>query len=227
MNLFEDGTVEVLGLALPARFLFALIPYAGILFGLHILHSAWVALLSYHLGIVLVLTCAGPGPPRARIVRVARRLRSGWSGRAAALAILVCAGTGPAFLLLWPVVSLDPGGLAASLDRLGLSGASLHVFSLWYCTAHPVLEEAFWRDRLGSADRRPEASDLLFAGYHMLVLPTFLHLPWVLASFVILAGAAWFWRTLTLRHAGLAVTALSHAVASISTMAAVYWLSRK
>ncbi len=195
------------------------VPFAAILLGLYLLHNAWAAMLLYHLGMVLILA----------LNRQANRLgavRSGWNPGAAAIACVMCAASGLLFLLLWRTVSLDHMGLRTSLGDLGLSGTSWWVFSAYYVTVHPLLEEVFWRGYLASGSRGPTWPDFAFAGYHVLVLVFFIKFPWTLVAFVVLFTAAWSWRLLAMKRRGLAVPILSHVVADLSIVLAAEHLAR-
>ncbi len=200
-----------------AAFLCA-VPYFVVAGGLLLLRSGWAALLFYHAAMALVLTVFSRRPARSW------NLRAGWSGRTGVPMLLLCGGTGGVFWLLWPTVARDPAHLAARLDAFGLSGPALVLFAAWYSTVHPLLEESYWRGLLGSAQRGPVLSDAAFAGYHALVLPFFVRWPWVVVSFLALTTIAWAWRRLAGRHGGLAIPVLAHAVADLSTMAAVFVL---
>ncbi len=148
----------------------------------------------------------------------------GWSLRTAAPLLLIAAANGPAFIFLWRFAAHSPDGPGPVLAALGLSGIGLVGFALWYCTVHPLLEEAYWRGLLGSGDARPVAADAAFAAYHVLVLRLFLAPAWTAAAFVILTATAWGWRRVAQRYGGLAIPAASHAAAGVSTMAAVFRL---
>ncbi|MCD4775537.1 MAG: hypothetical protein K8S15_05735 [Candidatus Aegiribacteria sp.] len=197
------------------RFLATLLPFCSIAAGIYLLHSAWCAILLYHSGILLILSGKRD---------IWRGVFSGWNSFAGIGLSVLLAGNGLLFILMWPLISLQPGILAESLSRLGLSGLSLLIFAVWYVTAHPVLEEVFWRKYLLSSSRWPALTDCAFAAYHVLVLLLFLRLSWVLISFLALTMTAWFWRMLALKYRGLAIPIVSHITAGLSTLAAIFLL---
>lgn len=197
------------------RYLAVLLPFCSIVTGIYILHSAWCAILFYHVGILLIISGQRD---------TWRSVFSSWNSLSGIGMSLLLAGNGLLFILLWPLVSLQSDVLAESLSDLGLSGISLWIFAAWYVTVHPVLEEVFWRKYLLSSSRRPVLTDCAFAGYHVLVLLFFLRLPWVLVSFLALIVTAWLWRMLALRYRGLAIPIVSHMAASLSTIAAIFFL---
>ncbi|MCD4847616.1 MAG: hypothetical protein K8R76_05455, partial [Candidatus Aegiribacteria sp.] len=165
------------------RFLAALLPFGSIAAGLYLLHSAWCAILLYHSGILLILFLNGQ-------LDIRHGIFSGWKRFEGIGMLLLLFGNGPLFILLWPVISLQPDVLSESLSNLGLSGISLWIFAAWYITVHPILEEVFWRKYLLESSRWPALTDCVFAGYHVLVLLLFLRLHWVLVSFLALTLTA-------------------------------------
>jgi hypothetical protein len=196
------------------------IPYGAVAAGLYICHSAWLAILLYHLGIVL---CLAPSVSR----RVARGLSRGWSPKAALPLVLASAASGPLLVLLWPEIALDPGNLSGGLAAFGLRGAPWWIFAVYYVTLHPVLEEAFWRSPEGPRGAAVLGAtgitwgDLAFAGYHALVLRFFIPPLWNALVVLVLVLPAAAWRRVAERRGGQAVPVLAHAVAGVSTMIAV------
>ncbi|MCK4504777.1 MAG: CPBP family intramembrane metalloprotease [Candidatus Aegiribacteria sp.] len=199
------------------RLLAALLPFGSIATGIYLFHSAWCAILFYHSGILLILFINGQWDIR-------RGVFSGWNSFSGIGLSLLLFGNGLLFILLWPIISLQPDILSESLSNLGLSGISLWIFAAWYVTVHPFLEEVFWRKYLLSSSRRPALTDCAFAAYHVLVLLLFLRLRWVLVSFLALTLTAWLWRSLAVRYRGLAIPVVSHMAAGLSTFAAIFFL---
>ena len=201
----------------PRRLLPAAIPYAAVLIGMYWQRSVWLTMGLYHLGAVAVMLATPNGPGRRALVRGWRR------GPGLGLAA-VCALSGTSIYLAFPWADATPAGMAAALADFGVRGAGFWLLGAWYVAVTPWIEELFWRGRLASCKRGPDASDTLFAGYHVLVLLKFLHWPWVALAFVALAAAAWVWRWAMRATGGLAMPVLTHAVADLSTMIAVYML---
>jgi hypothetical protein len=191
-----------------------LVPYLAVLLGLFVVDNVWVAALGYHLGMAGVL--AG-----ARGWGQARRLRVGGS---VGLAVgLVGGGVLCGVLLhqLWAPLGI-PRGLDAALAPLGLTAVTWPAFMLYFCVVNPWLEEVYWRGYLGTPARGPVWNDLLFAGYHVLVLSRFL--PWpplfLALGSVLLAG--WGWRQLARVHPGLCLPAVSHLAVDAAVIYAIY-----
>jgi hypothetical protein len=191
----------------------AAVPFVSVAMGLYAAGSAWLAILLYHAGVVVVLTLEGWRDPL-------RRARGGWRVGIAAAAAVACAAAGPALYLLWPYLDATPGGLQARLADFGFCRRSWIVFAVYYATVHPFLEELFWRGR-GRVDTiGPNWQDAAFAGYHMLVLPYFIGPAWVGVCFGVLLLASWMWRVAARRFGGLGVPLFSHAVADVAVVSA-------
>lgn len=192
----------------PAALLAALTPYLSCALGVHLIHSAWAALLLYHAAIAIVVFRHGLNSARIEACR----------GLGLAL---VCLSNGGALLLLWRIVASNPGDLSGQLARLGLSDGSWWLFGAWYVVVHPILEELFWRCTLTSGRTGPAFSDLAFAGYHGIVLIAFMPWFWVVPVVLLLAGMGCVWRALVRHLGGPAVPIVSHAFAGLGTIAAV------
>ncbi|MCA9730103.1 MAG: hypothetical protein KC729_20635, partial [Candidatus Eisenbacteria bacterium] len=190
----------------------ATLPYAAIAIGLYGFRSGWAAILLYHAAALVFLwhtrnrsansslrgpgdgTCTppaegtppGPGRPNRFSVRIALWIAGIATGLSA----------GPILALLWSPLGLNP--IVSTFCRdLGLTGTSWAGFAVYHATVNPVVEEALWRGRLGSPGRGVRGTDLLFAGYHAVVLAPVLP-PWATALAVLSIGAAaWLWRQLT------------------------------
>ena len=129
-----------------------------------------------------------------------------------------CLITAPLIYFLWPVMVRDGVDLAELVERWHLGGTAAVLFGLYSITVHPVLEESFWRGVL--PDRL--AGDLLFAGFHLLVLAPLVHAAWLPLVFGVLASAAWIWRWMARTFGGLAVPVVTHALADLGVVLAVW-----
>lgn len=195
------------------------VPYIAITVGMHFMHSGWMAILLYHLGICLVALVANPR-------ELAGKLLSGWDRRVAFLVLPLFALGGPILYFLWPIARIEHLQLGTSLSALGLHDSSWFGFLVYYCLVNPWFEELFWRGLLADRDNYGWLSDMLYAGYHVLVLGFFVTPPWILFAFVILTCAGAVWRHLTAKHNGLIIPALAHFIADISVIVAAYILSQ-
>ena len=216
------------------RLLPAAIPYAAVLIGMYALRNIWLTMGLYHLGILAFMLLRPNGPGRAALLR-------GWRTGLGLVLGAVCVLSGVTIYFAFPLAaatgaapadasaSSAVSGLAGSLADFGVRGAGFWLLFGWYVAITPWIEELFWRGRLsagrlGTGRRGLDASDILFAGYHVLVLLKFLQWPWTVLAFVSLAAVAWAWRWAMRATGGLAIPVVTHAVADISTMIAVYLL---
>ena len=144
------------------------------------------------------------------------------------IAILVCippALSGLVLYFLWPLLKLDVIVFADKLAEFGIHGQLWTVFIPYYILFTPWLEEYYWRGILGSGKKFPDMSDLLFAGYHILVLFLFIKPVWVMLIFIILVFSAWIWRLIKIKFNGLLIPFISHLLADMSIIFAIYKLT--
>jgi membrane protease YdiL (CAAX protease family) len=189
----------------------ALIPYITILLGLHILKSAWATILLYHGAILIIIL-------RSNGFILFKRLFRGWSWKIGLSLTIISALSGLSLYFLWPLVGIRSPELSEVLREYGLHGPSWLIFIIYYCITTPILEEIFWRGHLSVPARYPSAPDILFAGYHIIVLILFLKPLAIAAVSIALVITAWIWRILALKFDGLAIPFVSHLVAGISVM---------
>jgi membrane protease YdiL (CAAX protease family) len=124
-------------------------------------------------------------------------------------------------------MKLDTSSLASNLAEFQLKGLSWILFMPYFCLLHPVLEEMFWR---GSPIGKPgdkNYRDILFGGYHVLVLAYFIKSEWVIISFFILAFVSWMWRVISYKTDGLLIAFLSHVLADSSIIIALNFIMNK
>jgi membrane protease YdiL (CAAX protease family) len=196
--------------ARPLPHLCGLLPVVAVWVGLYLFSSAYLAVLIYHAGIVCALCFRKPRLP------IAAGFKAGWGLAFSMLCIL----TLPAIVLLWPFMHLPGLTLADLLRDWGMHAIPLELFAAYSILIHPWLEELYWRGLM------PDdlASDLLFAVFHVLVLAKVVAWPWALLCFFCLAVAAWAWRWIARRSGGLPIPVLSHALADLGVLLAVWRL---
>ncbi len=195
------------------------IPFLIIGLGWLLTNNAWVTLLGYHLGLLGVLLLA-------RQTDTASKLSRGGQPVLMVLTILAGAAAGILLFVLYPALGIEPG-LGGALARSGLSGLTWPPFILYYSLVNPCLEEWYWRGYLGGPDRRPTISDVCYAGYHPIVLSSFMSWPWLILEFLVLLGAAWLWRQIAHRTGGLLIPLLSHLSADAGLILAIYLLAAR
>lgn len=193
------------------------IPYFAVIIGLYLLHNAWITIVLYHLGVLIVL---GMG----KDWRAVRELLLGFQAWVLLLILLLSLTGGIFTYFAWPFFGLP--GLAERLAQLGLTVGSLPWFLLFFTLVNPLLEELFWRGFHGNSASHPLWIDVWFAGYHLPVLAFFVHwywLPLVLFGLIIIS---WTWRVLRFRLGGLGVQWLSHITADAAVAIAVMQILR-
>jgi len=181
----------------------AIAPFASVVLGLYVLHSAWSALLLYHFQIV-AWALRLPGDFAA--------LRRGWSPSWLAYLGLPCVLSAPLlYILLGEALRADVR-LGEWLGRYGLSGARLIAFACYYGLLHPLFEQLHW-DTLRRRARPPAVAHAAFAAYHVLVLALLMKPAWVAVCFTILVATSWVWGRVRARLGGLSVPVCSHVIA--------------
>jgi len=191
--------------------LWALLPYVATFVGVYLVDQAILAVALYHLGIGF---CCWR--KRANPLHSLKGLDVKWGLGFGVL----CLTTAPLIYFLWPWMVRDGVVLAELLGRWHLTGPLAIVFCLYSVTLHPALEETFWRSLL------PDhwICDLLFAGFHVLVLACLVEALWLPLVFIVLSSVAWIWRWMVKRFQGLGVPFVSHALADLGVVIAVWAL---
>lgn len=195
-------------IANPSYIAALLMPYLAVGLGLHVFHNAWVAILAYHAGILLILRWAKFSGASFRVTT------AGW--KILAFATLGVTG-GLALSALWPRIFIAPS-LNPTLSSWGLNSASWPWFIVYGGLVNPWLEEVYWRGGLGSATRSPILNDAAFAGFHLLILAPFISVAWLVAAFILLASTGWLWRQVSNRSGSLLPSALCHLAADVSIL---------
>ncbi len=188
-------------------------PYLTVALGLYVFRDAWVAILGYHAGIVLLVTL-GRGWDAARkfiaTAPIGRALIFGLGGFSA----------GAMAYLLWPLIGVSPQLPAALLDW-GLNDVSWPWFIAYSALVNPWLEEIYWRGWLGSETRQPVLNDAAFAGFHLVILAPFISIFWLAFAFFVLSFAGWLWRQATRVERSMLASTLFHLAADVSILLVV------
>ena len=197
----------------------ALIPYLAMILGLHVFQSAWIAFVIYH-GLILVSLLG------SKDRTFWAELICGWDWKLGLGAVVFGLGGGVVLYFLAPMAGVNKTMIEPIISRLGLQGISWLIFVWYHSLVNPWFEEILWRGKLGSKNSRPVLNDLLFAGYHLLVLVLFLDWIWMALAVVLLTLAGWLWRQMRQRNGGLLLPVISHMAADASIMVVVYYISR-
>jgi len=198
--------------------LFASVPYLAVGMGLFVFHNAWVAILTYHAGMAAVIFLSKPGVPFKQIVR---------STTYNPLIFSIAIGTSAGIVLyfLWPLLSVPPD-ISAYILSIGLTAAAWPYFVVYYVLVNAFLEEYYWRGCLGNSAKYPVLNDFLFSGYHLIVLAGKMDALWLVVVFLVLCGAAWYWRQISRLTGGLLTAALSHMAADITIILTICFLTK-
>jgi membrane protease YdiL (CAAX protease family) len=196
-----------------------LVPYITIAIGLLIVHNAWAAMLSYHAAMALILLLS-----KSRI-----NIKQGYQGKTfwiPVLMALIGVSAGILLYVLWPHLGV-PVEFRQYLRSIGLYGWTWPVFIVYASLVNPLLEEHYWRGYLGSPAKIITVNDVLFAGYHLLVIGGNIGVIWLIAVFLGLTIAAWFWRQINRMNGGLLVSFVSHMTADTAVFLAIYYFAVK
>ena len=201
------------------RILPPIIPYITIGIGLLVFHNAWLAILGYHTGMVAVLSLSKTGITIRRAFQGNRY----WIPFITALA-----GAGGVILLyiLWPLLSV-PDDINSYIRSIGLNEWTWPVFLAYFILINPLIEEYYWRGYLAAVPKGIALNDLLFSGYHLIVLAGQMETIWLFVVFFGLTIGAWFWRQMNRLNGGLLASTISHIMADISVILTIYYVSMK
>ncbi|MHC4551501.1 MAG: CPBP family intramembrane glutamic endopeptidase [Planctomycetota bacterium] len=189
-------------------------PYLAVLLGLFYFKNAFVSVLLYHL---LLLGCIAGINGRKAI----HFLKVGFDG---IIRWFCLCGLLPGIFIvsLWPIAKIETINLSNLFELVGLSNTSFCVFALYACLVNPFLEESFWRGCFKPALKRPGLVDILFGGYHAVIVLPVLSLPYAIITLALLTCVGWVFRNIYCVTGGLAIPLITHIIADIAILAAVW-----
>ncbi len=190
------------------------IPYIAVGVGWLIFRNAWVAIFGYHIGMVIIILLAQPGIPVKRVFKSN-------NCKTPIITAIVGASVGILLYVLWPLLSV-PDDLNLYLQNSGLTGKTWPLFLAYFIFVNPLIEEYYWRGYLGSNSKRIELNDLLWAGYHLIVLAGKMGIIWLAVVFLVLSTGAWFWRQANRLSEGLLASTVSHIAGDITVIFTIY-----
>lgn len=188
--------------------------YLAVIVGLFVVDHAWIALVIFHLTIVISLLLARSRLP-LRILFTSREIRWGL------VSILLCGSTGISLFLLWDAFGI-PGDLSRRMEAMGLNRTIWIPFLAYFTLINPLIEEYFWRGYLGSDTSNLAPSDFLYSGFHGLILLDKVETGMIVLTLALLVLAGWFWRQLAQIDGGLLAPVLGHMAADFTILTAVY-----
>ena len=193
------------------------LPYLAVWAGLFLFKSAWFALIGFHAAILLALV---PGRPGIPIHILFKSKHSKWI----MASILLCGGAGIGLYFLWGIFGIA-NDLPAQLKSIGLTSSSWPLFIAYFALVNPFVEEYFWRAYLGGATKTLYVSDLIYAGFHGMILINKAPLPSIVFALAILTFVGWFWRQLYRKDEGLLAAVLGHMAADFTILLTIYRMS--
>jgi membrane protease YdiL (CAAX protease family) len=193
------------------------LPYVAVGIGLLVLNSAWIAILVYHLGAIIILFSSGYRTSFPQILKIKNYT---------ILFIMALLGAlgGAILYLIWPFLAI-PQDTAVYLQDIGLTKTAWPYFIGYFIIINPLVEELYWRSYLGGNSKRIVVNDLLFSGYHILVLAGKMDIIWLVIVFIILSLGAWFWRQANKWNHGILTSVASHFAADASVMLTIYFMA--
>jgi hypothetical protein len=195
------------------------VPYLTLGPGLLIFHNAWIAIIAYHLGMIAVVLLS-----RERIpVKI---LLQSSNYKIPAFTTIIGACSGVLLYLLWPLLSIPPD-INMQLQNIGLAQQAWPYFLIYFILVNPWIEEYYWRSFLTSDSKFIIPNDLLFSGYHVMVLAGKVGFVWLIAVFTVLVLTAWAWRQFNRVSRGLLPSLVSHIAADITIIFTIYWLTMR
>jgi membrane protease YdiL (CAAX protease family) len=192
-------------------------PYLAVSIGLFWFQNAWIALLGFHLAIVVPLLFTKTSIPVRNLFKSSH---TWWL----ALCILLSGSSGISLYLFRKYFGVVPD-LSAQLEAYGLTQSTWLGFIGYFVLINPLVEEYFWRGYLGSPAKGFFRSDFAYAGFHALVLAGKMQTAAVVYCLVVLILAGWFWRQIARQDQGLLAPVLGHMAADLTILLAVYWMS--
>ena len=191
-----------------SKWLAPILPYLAVWAGFFIFSNAWATLIGFHLAILLALIWLRPTLPIEALIKTS-------NPKYVLLSVLVGLSSGIGLYLLWDLFS-TADNLREQLLQLDLNSSTWAGFIAYFSLVNPFVEEYFWRGALGDSARGLYIGDLVYAGYHVMVVWDKVPAYSILIMLAALVFAGWFWRQIYRRDGGLLAPVLGHMVADLS-----------
>jgi hypothetical protein len=188
-------------------------PYLAVWAGLFLFKSAWLSLIGFHAAILSTLVAARPNIPINILFqsKYPKRILAG---------VLLCGTSGIGLYILWDLLGIA-SDLPLQLQSIGLTPSSWIAFIAYFSLVNPFIEEYFWRAYLGSGRRGFYIGDLIYAGYHALILINKVYFPSIILALTCLTCISWFWRQSHREDNKLLASVLGHMAADFSILTCV------
>jgi hypothetical protein len=199
------------------KWLTTVLPYLAVAIGLFWIRHGFLALVGFHVAIVLAVWLGRSQVP-LNILLKSKDIR--W----VLASTLLCGSSGVSLYYLWPYLDFV-SDLSAQIERYRLTSATWPFFIAYFTLVNPLVEEYYWRGFLGSTTRNLYPSDFLYAGFHALILWGKVEPAWMFYCLAVLVLAGWFWRQLARVDGGLLAPVLGHMAADFTILMAIYRIS--
>jgi hypothetical protein len=188
--------------------------YLAVGLGLFVFHSAWGALVGFHIAILISLLIARPNIPVSILLK-------GTNIKWTALSILLCGSSGITLYFLWDKFRFA-NDLPIQVEALGLNSSTWLPFIAYFTLVNPFVEEYFWRGYFGSPTKSLYIYDFIYSGFHALILIGKVHTVSIVFGLTVLIFAGWLWRQIAREDHGLLAPVLGHMAADFTILMAVF-----
>jgi len=188
--------------------------YLAVGIGLLVFHSAWGALFGFHAAIIISLLFTKPKLPPSILFKHRNARRT-------LLCILLCGSSGVTLYFFWDGFGFA-GDLPGQMEMLGLNTSNWWVFIAYFVSVNPLVEEYFWRGYLGGKSKSLHTSDVLYSGFHGLILINKVPILTIACALGLLVAVGWFWRQIYREESGLLTPVLGHMAADFTILVAVF-----
>jgi hypothetical protein len=188
--------------------------YLAVGIGIFLFHSAWGALVGFHLAIIVSLLIAKPHVPITILFK-------GTNFKWILVSVLLCGSSGIALYFLWGKFGFA-NDLPAQVQALGLNSSNWLAFIAYFALINPFVEEYFWRGYFGNPTKSLYIYDFIYSGFHALILIGKVHVYSIIFGLSVLVFAGWLWRQIAREDHGLLAPVLGHMAADFTILMAVY-----
>lgn len=200
-----------------SKWLAPILPYLAVWAGFFLFSNAWLTLIGFHLAILLTLAWLRPTLQIDTLFKTTKP-------KYVFLSMFVGFAGGISLYFLWDLFSVS-NDLPEQLSRLDLNSSTWMGFIAYFSLVNPFIEEYFWRGALGDSARQLYIGDVVYAGYHVMVVWNKVPVYSILITLMALVFAGWFWRQLYRRDGGLLAPVLGHMVADFAILMTVYTMT--